>query len=714
MKSYISSNGEESGYTYVKQKRKIKSDWAGISLGDGFRNNLDYFTKMTGQKLFYTEVKKVQDQVIALMNSEGGSDRFKRIKAQLDPFYTSYPVNLAAQASIGLTAYLQFQQMSENNLMIKHLEEYLKDPAKTDRVSCDPHVYNHCINYAAQNVQTRIYLEDVSRTLNLPSIEVYRVYNASQQDLRFPSLNHILKAVILYGDLLPEAKNLKLHYLTQTIIRDLTNLSRARYDELAYYRMSKWGSGNFLINLGQRWLREIGKSLVKFLPDKPVPKQPEEIENELIQRMPERLQKLVKKRNKLSHPENNPEQENEKINPLNQPTPPSLSDSSNSAKNANKARESSQSDFKMGKAENNDVSQVSETLKALNEAVHKAAISQQDYEDIRSDLMEKSSSVKDFKSSRVEGVPSEGHEVVVNLKNDNQIAGEIFDRRIEHETDYSRASELEEKSESLIRTLNRTIYPNIKEVPIPLTLRTSGSLDPARLPLASFSNTVFRRYDIANSQDKEGKPVIAIACDGSGSLDGDQMNMLKILANSWVHSTRNSRIKPLSALYHSGDIREGVNRPLVQWMYHPEKTPELSPSEVTSAISSLPDTGTGVQSDVLSLSFIFEEAEKISKGSSIYLVLITDCCWNCSYRSDLSGFDEVRQFLEGKYEELGSRLHTTLVALGVNETSLEDLVDKVIPVSSQDLNHSNAVAEKISLYVAGCMKERRMMLKETV
>lgn len=92
-------------------------------------------------------------------------------------------------------------------------------------------------------------------------------------------------------------------------------------------------------------------------------------------------------------------------------------------------------------------------------------------------------------------------------------------------------------SEGVISSLRRSIYPNIKESPVPLNLRTSGSLDPGRLPLASFSSTVFRRYDIVNRQDKEGKPVLVIACDGSGSLDPNQMNMLKILANSWMYST---------------------------------------------------------------------------------------------------------------------------------------------------------------------------------
>lgn len=150
-------------------------------------------------------------------------------------------------------------------------------------------------------------------------------------------------------------------------------------------------------------------------------------------------------------------------------------------------------------------------------------------------------------------------------------------------------------------------------------------------------------------------------------------------------------------------------------MYHPDKTPNVSAHEVTRAIASLPDTGTGIQSDALSISFILQEAEKVARGNAIYLVLISDCCWNYSHRSQMTGYEEVRNYFEQRYEDMAGKLHTTLVALGVEEqTRLEDIMDKVIPVSHQDLKNTPAVAEKIGLYVASCMRERQRLVREAV
>jgi len=48
------------------------------------------------------------------------------------------------------------------------------------------------------------------------------------------------------------------------------------------------------------------------------------------------------------------------------------------------------------------------------------------------------------------------------------------------------------------------------------------------------------------------------------------------------------------------------------------------------------------------------------------------------------------------------------VALGVeNETGFENLLDKVIKISKKELTDYVAVADRISSFVAGCLKEQR-------
>ena len=82
--------------------------------------------------------------------------------------------------------------------------------------------------------------------------------------------------------------------------------------------------------------------------------------------------------------------------------------------------------------------------------------------------------------------------------------------------------------------------------------------------------------------------MVLIACDGSGSLNHKQMQMLKLLA--WLESTAKSEIQVLAGLYHSGSIRPGVSGPLVQWIYHPGR-PRVKPRRLPGVLCLLREPG---------------------------------------------------------------------------------------------------------------------------
>jgi len=48
------------GSSYEYRKRRTKSDWAGISIGDAFKRNTDYHIRLQAQREFYQMVKKIQ------------------------------------------------------------------------------------------------------------------------------------------------------------------------------------------------------------------------------------------------------------------------------------------------------------------------------------------------------------------------------------------------------------------------------------------------------------------------------------------------------------------------------------------------------------------------------------------------------------------------------------------------------------------------------
>jgi hypothetical protein len=238
-------------------------------------------------------------------------------------------------------------------------------------------------------------------------------------------------------------------------------------------------------------------------------------------------------------------------------------------------------------------------------------------------------------------------------------------------------------------------------------LRTGGSLDSSRLSVAEFSAAVFKRWPIQERPDPRGRPLLLLVCDGSGSLRTPEMRLTKVLAASWLASTARTDVQVLAALYNADQISPGMSGPLVQWIYHPEKTACTSQIEGIRAVVSLPDKGHGGQADAPSLQFLLAEAERISRGRAIYLVLMSDTKWIRSVGGK-TGYHEVRAVLEDHMRRLDERFHVTLVALGVgSSTGFEDIVDSVISVSAADLTDRTAVANKIALYVANSMRERR-------
>lgn len=354
-----------------------------------------------------------------------------------------------------------------------------------------------------------------------------------------------------------------------------------------------------------------------------------------------------------------------------------------------------------------------EEIKAFADAISHAGHTQGSHEDMRSDLMGRSLMRKGFTNCPIEGAIVDGHEIEIDLGNGQTAGGEIHDRVLDPSDDWAASDQLLSESKSVKEALRRNLYPDMKEAIETERFRTSGLIDPTRLPLADCSEAVFKRNRVDQKADRRGNPTLLIACDGSGSLNADQMHMLKVLTAGWLGSTERTGIRVLAALYHSGTIRQGKAGPLVQWVAHP-KSIARNNTETIHALASLPQSGTGCQSDALSLGYLFQEANRVARGGSIYAVIITDCAWNKSFHEiSKNGRDEVGEVLQAFYDQMESRLHVTLVALGVEgETGFEDMLDRVIPVNSAELSDVTTVAERIGTYVATCIRERHRLIRK--
>jgi len=140
------------------------------------------------------------------------------------------------------------------------LKEYLENPVEHDDVWVDEATYKTVAQNVTEKVQTRLLLADLSRYKELSSVEINRLFGASQQDLRFESVPEILEAVILYGDILPDWKGLNLHHVTKILFRKLEEVSEIYFEYLLTAKSHELGV------LGEEWVIEICRTPAPYLP----------------------------------------------------------------------------------------------------------------------------------------------------------------------------------------------------------------------------------------------------------------------------------------------------------------------------------------------------------------------------------------------------------------------------------------------------------------
>jgi hypothetical protein len=610
---------------------------------------------------------------------------------------------MAAQAAVGLTGFLEFRARAPEQALMNRLQKQLKKLVTRKGNAIDEDIFGEVAHGVAKAVQTRLLLHALSRIPGMASVESYRLFSACQNKLRFRTLIEIVEAVVIYGDVLPDWWALDVHLITQQLLEQIETVSRG------YFEALREAKSHELIGLGEKWVRDLLSILAPHLPP---------ADDKEKHRIPLSALHPADPHFQLGRPEVKDEPSG-RFAPLDGPTPPAAVDPMRQMGPitpefmSRMAKLFSTRPGPRPFPPREGLSPRQKTLSDFSTVVSAATGQTKATDDMRSDILEQVVSQGAFEAGPLEGNPVDGHEVTVPF-GDNQSAGaEIFDRPVELSDDLEAYDKLLAESEPVTRELKRVLYPNVERVPKTTRLQTGGSLDSSRLPVAEYSAAAFKRSRMQERPDRRGRPLLLLACDGSASLDRRQMKMTKLLAASWLASTARTRVQVLAALYNSQPISPRVNGPLVNWIYHAEKTPAANQFEAIRAVAALPQKGTGMQADAPSIQLLMDEAQRLSRGRSIYLVLISDTKWNCSVGGE-SGYAEVRAVLEEQIRQLKERLHVTLVALGVDDdTGFEDVVDAVVRVSDEELTDTAAVAQKIALYVARCMGERRKLMDGT-
>ncbi|MCK4787825.1 MAG: hypothetical protein KAV87_28985, partial [Desulfobacteraceae bacterium] len=380
-----------SAYSHVCRKRQSKTDWAGVALGDAFRSNLDYYIRLPAQSAFYSMVKKAQTEAARMTGASCEAELQPRVKPQLGPCYSTYPSTLAAYSAIGLTAFLEFKARVREEIPFTPLRSYMKNPAGADGVTADPATYKKVAETVARWVQTRLLIEDLSRGASLSTVEIYRLFSASQQGIKFNSLSEIIRSVMLYGDVLPDWEDGfdHIHPLTRDLLKDITVTSTPFFEAISLVKRSIVFTVG--IHLGFRWIRSVCKAIAKYLP-RLREKEPGKRRDRTTPKIHDIPYPKAKQRqehgfgNEQCHGENA-----QKIAPLEGPNPPSLHEAIDAAQHVSNAIMNGKSGDRAKETKTEiQGEETAEALADFDEAIEGAGGQHREWEDMRSDLVERS------------------------------------------------------------------------------------------------------------------------------------------------------------------------------------------------------------------------------------------------------------------------------------------------------------------------------------
>jgi hypothetical protein len=659
-------------------ENKDKTEITGITEAYAFNSDVNYHISILGKRLLFEHAKNS----IKSLTAKANFNEQARTKVQFSPFYTNYPANLAAPASIGLTLYLVYKEIFKDDILTPFIQDYLDNPKLLFNDFSIINVENakKIAKAIASSIETRLILHELEKNFSFSEIELYRLYQSSLVNLKHPSISEILNAIILYGDVLI-LKNIKVHETTSLLIKNINNKSKAYFKAL---------NDNYpdLIELGTEWFIEIFDTIQFSFKE-------ELEENSTKQVIPKKRVQFTSNKNKIDF--NN-------ISPISDPTPPSIENADSLYRDM----------LASGSSPNTGEEDASKKVcDDFLTSMMKASGNQNSWMDQRSDIS--MASIKNNAWSNLgimEGEAYEGHEIKFD-DNGKEHTGQIFDEVVDtNSVDEHVKAILLEECKPLISEFQKILYPNISVINNIERFKAVGRIDNSRISSFMFSDTIYQRQNYLLQSDAKSGAVITILTDFSGSINRERTKMIKLLMMGVINSFRNNAIKLLAGYYNEGYNRNNFHGSMISWISHPEKCSYKNLQDgINDAIANMPESGSGCQADALSLLHCINEAKAIAKGrKSIYLIHLTDTAFLSSFSSFKNAKEEVKSVYKSIYDQ---NIHISLVALSVNdnqETGYEDYVD-VIKIQDSELDNPESVALKIGKYVFSIMKNRKFKKK---
>ena len=666
---------------YYGYRRNSKRLWRSGRLGNAFKNSIDYYARIPALRTFYDYVEDAIKTIHAILSVPYETDSPKKVKAQLSICYTDYPVGILA--AIGHTAWVQFKSLL--NASDISIYNFGKDITKIKLPEgVDPEYFMKMLHIVQQAVSERLAYEELMQSDVKQVIEAYRFFLAANEKLEFHFFPEITRAAIIFGDLLPEVDEMDLNELTKKLLTVIRTVSMPFFEELKEVAPGEY------YDIGRRWITRLARRISSYLPP---------MEGRGGVTVTGHGQPTSIPRTRFGLP-NSPDEEfpgfDQKSVPLLEP-PMKLEDLFST-------------DMKKQISSNDLPGHLKEMMSQLSTIAQtiKNASGQRTNEDTRSDILLNELMNNPFSAGSIQGTSMEGNEVEVDLGEAGSVTGQIFDKAMELSYDLPEVEKLRKEARPLSDKIMSDLYPNSEEILLTERIRSSGCLDPGRLPYYEFTDAIYKRFILEHQLQKAGKSLMLLVCDGSGSMTSKKFKMLRLLTVAWLESTMKSQIQVMAGIYNDGSISQGRYGAKMEWIYHPRKTVSVSQKEAIRAVASIPQMGGGGQRDALSLSYCLQEAESVAKGNNIYMIHITDTGWCNSFGTGLPPDEEIVNVVSQFKDKRKGQLHYTLVGLDTDAAGgIDRVIDEFISLSAIELENPYLAASKIAMYSSSILKKHK-------
>ncbi len=675
---------------YYGYRRNSKRLWRSGRLGNAFNNSIDYYARIPALRTFYDYTEGAIKTVHALTSKPYEADSPKKVKAQLSICYTDYPVGIIA--AIGHTAWVQYKSLlSDSDISIYNFgKEFGK--AKLPE-GMDPEFFEKMFQIIQQAVSERLAYEELMQSDLKQVIEAYRFFLAANDKLEFHTFSEITRAAIILGDLLPDFQAMELHDLTKEVVTDIRTISMPFFGEL------KEASPEEYYEIGRRWIKKLARRIARYLPpiDNPGGSTPHGTSQ--ARSFPRTSGGL-------------PDSPDEEFPGFDHKSPPLLEAPSKLEDLFTMDMKDNPVPLDMKKqiSANDLPDHVKEMMSQLSSIAQNIqnASGQKSNEDTRSDILLNELLNSPFTAGSIEGTSMEGNEVEVDLGESGSVTGQVFDKALELSYNLPEVEKLKTEARPISEKIKADLYPNAEEILITERIRSSGCIDAGRLPYYEFTEAIHKRFMIEHHLQKEGRSLMLLVCDGSGSMNSKKFKMLRLLTVAWLESTMKSQIQVMAGIYNDGSISQGRYGAKIEWIYHPRKTVSVSQKDAIRAVASIPQMGGGGQKDALSLSYCLQEAESVARGNNIYLIHITDTGWCNSFGTGLSPDEEIVNVVSQFKNKRKGQLHYTLVGLDIDAAGgIDQVINEFISLSAIELENPYLAASKIAMYSSSILKKHK-------